>query len=389
MRQLTRRILFALVLLSAVAIETHSADVSIRLFAAAKPESAIFKTISGTYTLEIPGTTSIRISAGEEVIIYKWGEKVAVKAISAAGLLTDSVRFRSDDGAQFSLSTPGPGSQKRFYEDDLICRNVNGIFLLLNLTTIEKIVPGITKAEGGTGREFEFHKAQAIIARTFAYRNIEKHTHDGYNLCDDIHCQAYHGITTDASIIAAVNSTRDIVIADKDSILIMAAFHSNCGGETASAASAWVADVPYLKRVIDPYCASSRNFSWTAPIPVSSWKAFISQTGFAGNIDDASLLTFSQNNGRKQYFQPNDSLKVPVTSIRAEFGLRSAYFSFTSDGSTLKLTGKGYGHGVGLCQEGAMVMASMGKTSSQIIDFYYSGVKLLNVKDARLPAVVY
>ncbi|HUV00019.1 MAG TPA: hypothetical protein VMW32_03545, partial [Bacteroidales bacterium] len=61
---------------------------------------------------------------------------------------------------------------------------------------------------------------------------------------------------------------------------------------------------------------------------------------------------------------------------------RSTFFSVSADGDSVLLKGRGYGHGVGLCQEGAMAMAAKGFNFSQIIDFYYSGVTVTDIKNA-------
>lgn len=389
MTLITKKISLLSLVLFCFSLNLNAEQILMRLFASSKPGSAIFKPIAGDYALELPGMEPIAIPIGEQILIYKDNNRIIVKTRTANGLSVDSVNIRGAKGGKFSLSTVGSGFERRYYEDNLLCRNNKGLFLLLNETDVERVIPGIVRAEGGAGRHPEFYKTQAIITRTFAYRNIDKHINDGYNLCDDIHCQAYHGISDDLSIQSAVQSTADVVVTDSDSVLIMATFHSNCGGETASAAEAWVTDVPYLKKVTDPYCLKSNNALWTKTIPLDSWNLFLAKNGYSRSIKDSSLLIFSQNNGRKRFFESGDSLKIPVTTIRSEFSLRSTFFSFSPESSALLLKGKGYGHGVGLCQEGAMVMATSGKTFEEIISFYYNGVQLTRVKDARLPPVVF
>ena len=68
--------------------------------------------------------------------------------------------------------------------------------------------------------------------------------------------------------------------------------------------------------------------------------------------------------------------------------LRSAFFSVYADGDSVILKGRGYGHGVGLCQEGAMAMAKGGKKYRQILDFYYSGIILADIKNAVILDVI-
>lgn len=73
---------------------------------------------------------------------------------------------------------------------------------------------------------------------------------------------------------------------------------------------------------------------------------------------------------------------MPLRTIRSELDLRSTFFSVVAKGDTIILEGRGYGHGVGLCQEGAMEMAVKGFNYQQIIDFYYFGVLITDIKNA-------
>ena len=94
------------------------------------------------------------------------------------------------------------------------------------------------------------------------YKYFDKHLSDRYNVCDNTHCQAFNGLSGDSVINRAAMETRGQVILDRDSILIISAFHSNCGGETSAPEDVWLTSQPYLKRVADPYCLTSRNASW-------------------------------------------------------------------------------------------------------------------------------
>jgi len=75
---------------------------------------------------------------------------------------------------------------------------------------------------------------------------------------------------------------------------------------------------------------------------------------------------------------------MPFEKIRKDLKLRSSFFSVIAAGDSVILRGKGYGHGVGLCQEGAMEMATRGNTFQQIIEFYYKGVIITNIRYAKV-----
>jgi len=253
--------------------------------------------------------------------------------------------------------------------------------LLINTCDIEKYIAGVVQAEGGSGKNEEYLKTQAVIARTYTYKYFNKHIIDRYNLCDDTHCQAFNGLIEDSLIISAVHHTQGLVITTPDSVLIISAFHSNCGGETSPSQYAWVTGQPYLIRVVDPYCQNSQNALWERKIGLKEWIDFLKRNGYSGILSDPSIFNFNQTSRVPDYI--TGSFSMPLRTIRTGLDLRSSYFSVTVEGDSLLIQGKGYGHGVGLCQEGAMVMAIKGFTFKEIINFYYSGVKIIRIEEVR------
>jgi stage II sporulation protein D len=252
--------------------------------------------------------------------------------------------------------------------------------VLINICDVEKYISGVVKAEGGSGKNIEYFKTQAVIARTYMYKCFDKHLSDRYNVCDNTHCQAFSGLSSDSLINRAALETQGLVILDKDSTLIISAFHSNCGGETSSSEDVWLTSQPYLKKVFDPYCLSSRNAVWEKSISLNDWLEFIKKSGYNGKTDDPSAFSFLQKSRLNDY--RTGSFTMPLRTIRTEMNLRSAFFSVLAEGDSIILKGRGYGHGVGLCQEGAMVMALKGFNYEQIIDFYYFGVLITNIRNA-------
>jgi stage II sporulation protein D len=107
----------------------------------------------------------------------------------------------------------------------------------------------------------------------------------------------------------------------------------------------------------------------------------LSRNGYAGPADSASLFNFRQPSRMQEY--TTGTFKLPLNVIRNELKLRSAWFSVKAEGDSLRLSGRGYGHGIGLCQEGAMVMAAQGISYSDIISFYFPGVRIISISDAK------
>jgi stage II sporulation protein D len=358
-----------------------SAQVRIRLFANQFPESAIFTVVNGSYEINLYSGILFTAFKDEPVIVLKFEGKLVVKRRNAESIICDSILFSGKSGDDsFSLRLNGSLPVKQTYNGDLQCFPDFGTLLFINISDIEKYITGVVLAEGGRGHHIEFFKAQAIIARTYLYKYFDKHLSDKYNVCDNTHCQAFNGLSADSLLNKAVFETRDLVILDRDSTLITAVFHSNCGGETTTSFDVWLLGHNYLKSVKDPYCISSRSATWRKSIPKEDWRDYLLKSGYNENNTDTSAFNFDQKS-RLTYYR-SGSFSIPLTTVREKMNLRSTFFSVKAEGDSVILNGRGYGHGVGLCQEGAMIMALKGFRYKDIISFYYSGVIISDVKNA-------
>ncbi|HKK41670.1 MAG TPA: SpoIID/LytB domain-containing protein [Bacteroidales bacterium] len=371
-----------IVILLSLVTFLSQAQVKIRLFADNMPRTTVFTVRNGRYVIKTAGNSEgIPLSINIPVIITRFDGKLAVKIKDVQGFVCDSVIFTGATGNDvFSLRVPGTGLGYNFYTGSLSCYSDMSSLILVNNCKIESYICGVVETEGGTAKNPEYFKTQAILARTYLFRNFNKHIADGYNLCDNTHCQAFNGLTGNPDIKMAVSQTRGLVIIGQDSSLIVAAFHSNCGGETSSSEDAWLKAEPYLVQVKDPFCHSSRNASWTKKVSLKDWEAMLQRAGYNGKTGDANVFAFKQEERASDYI--TTSFKMPLRSVRDAMKLRSTYFSVYPEKDSLLLKGKGYGHGVGLCQEGAMTMARQGYSYKQIIDFYYKGVTITDIKNA-------
>lgn len=358
-----------------------SGQVKIRLFANQSPETATFSVIAGKYEVNSFNFSALTLVKGDILLITKFNGRLAVKKRNEEGFICDSVYLSGQTGEDsFNLRINGKLPVKQYYTGDLKCLPDLGTLLMINTCDVEKYIAGVVRAEGGTGKNIEYFKSQAVIARTYMYKYMQKHIQDGYNVCDNTHCQAYNGFSSDSVLNAAAMETKGQVILGPDSVLIIAAFHSNCGGETSSSEDVWLTSQPYLKKVTDPYCLNSRNATWEKSFSLNEWLGYLNKSGYTGKADNPAMFAFTQKSRAADY--SIEGFKIPLRNMRTNLNLRSTFFSVTSAGDTIILKGRGYGHGVGLCQEGAMVMASDGFNYKQIIDFYYSGVMISDIKNA-------
>jgi stage II sporulation protein D len=356
-------------------------QVRIRLFADKYSGSAMFTVTQGKYKLDAYDEKSIILTKDDPVVFALINGKIAVKTTQSAGFLCDSLIVEGlTEKDNFSLRVNGGLGMQQQYSGDLQCISDLGIIIFINICEIEDYISGVVRAEGGVSN-LEYLKSQAVLARTYVYRNYDRHLIDRYNLCDNTHCQAFNGITADSLVIRAASETKGLVVVDIDNALIVAPFHSNCGGETSPADGVWLSGHPYLKKVIDPFCTGSRNAVWRKTLPVSEWQAYLRNAGFTVGAGDPVNYNFSQITRLNDYRV--GSFLLPFRQIRNDLNLRSSFFSVFTEGDSIILKGRGYGHGVGLCQEGAMGMASKGFKFKEIIEFYFSGVIVTDVKNIK------
>lgn len=368
---------------------TGYSQVKVRIFSGQKPESVVFTVSDGKYEIVLSNGRLISVPAGEQVVLMKYGSRLSVKSRTSEGFIADSVFFRETTAHDtFIIRIPGSVSERQSYSGSLHCFPDLETIVLINDCKIDDYIAGVVRAEGGTGKNKEYFKSQSVIARTYMYKYFDKHLSDRYNVCDNTHCQVFNGLCTDSVINSATLETDGLVITDKDSLLIISAFHSNCGGQTSSSEDVWLSSQPYLKKVIDPYCITSKNALWEKRIGMNDWIALMKKSGYTGVTDDPEVFRFNQRSRVYQYSA--GSFTMPLNLLRSGLSLRSSFFSVIPQKDYIILRGKGYGHGVGLCQEGAMEMASKGFNFQEIIDFYYTGVIILDIKNAvNLPLTLF
>jgi stage II sporulation protein D len=358
-------------------------QVRVRIFANQKPSSALLTVAEGKYELDVYDGKSISLTAGDPVILAMYDNKIAVKIRNSVSFMCDSLTVKGLTGNDsFYFRVNGSSIVRQLYSGDLQCISDLGVLVFINICDVEQYIAGVVRTEGGPGKRIEYLKSQAVLARTFMYKHFERHLIDRYNLCDNTHCQAFNGISTDTLISRAALETKGLVVLDHDSTLIISAFHSNCGGETSTSDFVWLSGNSYVKKVIDPYCVKSPNATWRKTIPLTEWEAYLKKSGFVPVGTTAPSYNFSQLTRQNNY--RIGSFSLPFGQIRNDLNLRSAFFSVVKEGNLITFKGRGYGHGVGLCQEGAMVMAARGFKYSEIIRFYYSDVIISDIKNARI-----
>ena len=372
---------FTLFLGLLLSISVYSQKVSISLFNDLSLNTILVTPTKGSYKLLL-GDKEFQLKTDQIVYLSRVGDSILVRdANSNLGTWSRISIVGQTENDIIRVKPILPSFPARMYDENLSLYVEFNRLMAINMIDREKYIAAVVEAESGPNRDDEFYKAQSLIARTFALAHLEKHKGEGFNLCDGTHCQAYKGrIGFDKDIYTATLATAGEVIVDTTMQFITAAFHSNCGGYTANSQDVWLTSKPYLVSVEDKYCSTGRNSNWEVSIPFDKWKKFLQTKG----IDTLTIIDLKEYNFKtkeRPLYYPIAGKRVPMIQIRSNFNLRSAFFSVVLSKNTIRLIGHGYGHGVGLCQEGAMQMASKGNKYDKIINFYYKGVKIVNIKD--------
>ncbi|MGZ4056327.1 MAG: SpoIID/LytB domain-containing protein [Bacteroidia bacterium] len=374
-------ILFLFVLLS---IQSNATIVSVRILTTKVISSFIFSPIEGTYSVYGDGVLLADCDASGIFQMNIEGDSIQLKTFEKTIGKYSSIRMAAkQNDCAFKIKSVQPESKVRTYEDNLVVSigPDKKQFLLINKVDIEKYIGGVVESESGTRTSIEYYKLQSILCRTYLLAHITRHLPEGFQVCDDVHCQAYLNRTVDPDVKKAVYDTKGLVVVDNDLNLITAAFFSNCGGETCNSQDVWAVSTSYLKAVKDTFCLNQPHAHWKREIPLEDWKSYL-QLKHRYPVEDSLKLnnatSFEQSNGRAIYFTDKD-LKIPLKTIRADFQLKSTYFSIDQVGNMIVFNGRGYGHGVGLCQEGAMRMADLNHSYKEILSFYYKDVHLVDL----------
>lgn len=374
--------LLSFILFFAFAIQSMANAVEVRILTSKVVRSFIFSPIVGNYTVYGDGMPLsdfdpagiFQMTIEDNVIHLKTFEK-------DLGRFYNIKMIAKDPEAAFKIKSIIPQTKVHTYDGNLeVMVSVDySQFLLINTVDLENYIAGVVESEGGRGSNIEYYKIQAILCRTYLLAHLNRHTQEGFEVCDDVHCQAYGNKATSADILKAVNATKGLVVVDNGLNLITAAFHSNCGGQTCNSEDVWAIPTSYLKSVKDTFCTSQSQAHWQRFIAMDDWKEYLQLKYSNGKTNNSAIITsFSQPHGRAVFLE-DKGYKIPLKNIRNDFKLKSTYFSIEQTGDSIKFKGRGYGHGVGLCQEGAMHMARLNYSYEHILHFYYKDVNLVDL----------
>ena len=355
----------------------------------------------------------VGIFTGVKELYFKYqGETVHVTVsrnkvkFEAGGNSTEDIsrEFNSDEGGCLAVAADTKTLGKACYPGSILFRNTNGKLDAINSVDVEDYLRGVVPYEIGKldSSRIEALKAQAVAARTYAYKHFNSRESVGFDVYADTKDQVYKGLESATPLTdAAVKATAGVVMTYGGEFII-AYYHSTCGGITETLATWNRADLPYLKSVPDrrpngkPWCDESSYTTWERRF---ADKKIVKL--FKANASEAKA-TFSSANGAD--FKKIKSIKIKdklksgrIMTLRVETDkghfdvltdrtrwlfkkagtiLPSSFFTVKKEGKEWVLTGTGFGHGVGMCQMGVRARAQAGQSYQEILSHYYQGITL-------------
>ncbi len=304
-------------------------------------------------------------------------------------------RFFHRFGNAYYVSCPKPFKVIReknlesfTYEGDFVVvlnlNSINNPIQIINIVDSESYVRGVVPSEVGSGWPQEALKSQAVAARTYAWwtvQNARMSNPDLFDLDDTIGYQAYLGISRrTADTDAAVNQTSHLVLKYNGQV-IKAYFSADSGGRTESGKNVFGDDLPYCVSKSELYDVSKTTTDWEKKVSFTDINAAYYTQVKTVQIENSDRNESGRVNFVTLVTTQGKTIKIPGVMFRRNFKLRSTLFDVASTYENgqmrLKITGRGYGHGVGMAQIGAKEYATqLGWTFDQIVKFYYTGVTL-------------
>ncbi len=280
-----------------------------------------------------------------------------------------------------------------------LVENDRGLLNVVNVVGLDDYLKGVVPNEMPPAKfdALEALKAQAVAARTYALKNRGRFLRQGFEICATIACQIYRGVDSERpSSTEAIEATRGVVIEYRGH-LIDAMYTSTCGGHTEDASNIFGSmDAPYLRGVLCPpenapvinprlVAVSGYRLHWNVRITREQLEQTLRKYLPLHELVDIEPLRYGVSRrvielrvkGRKRSFI------LRGLEVKSALGLKDSLFTlkheYGPDGkiNAFDFTGRGWGHGVGLCQTGAYGLALLGEDYVSILKTYYSDVDVV------------
>ena len=347
-----------------------------------KIDIKVGKSLSAGESLKVKSKSNLKVVTSDEQVINNTNNKEINIKFDGKNINLNGKNFKLNNFPQngaFLISSDSPiyvDKIKRNYGGAISFRVNNKKLDIVNRVEMDEYLKGVLPKEMSPSFPMESLKAQALCSRSFAINNYNKFIKNGYNLDDTTRSQVYYGKDVEEKTTnKAVEETIGQVI-KYDGKVAETIFCASSGGYTVASSEAWGGNsVPYLISKEDPYSVHP----WKYELKNSDLKKLNLSDVFSVSLDynnsnRVNNLTFSTSKG---------DVKIKAIDFRKKIGntiIKSTLFDVNVIGNKVFVSGKGYGHGVGMSQYGAVEMAKKGSNYKDIIEFYFPGTNIEKIK---------
>jgi stage II sporulation protein D len=255
---------------------------------------------------------------------------------------------------------------------------------VVNKLNIEQYLCGVIGAEMPTNWPLDSLRAQAIAARSYAVYQLKTRSNAGdYELTNGQECQVYLGTKKENERVRRVVAETRGLILTYDWRVFQTYFSSTCGGGTVKARDVFGdPDIPPLAGTECNYCEGSPAYSWSATIPKKEVSEKLAARGIKTGLIREIIVLNEDHTGRAREVEIRTGagkVKMDAYKFRLAVGsmkIKGTRFKITDAGNSLSISGRGFGHYVGMCQFGALGMAESGYNAARILSHYYPGSDL-------------
>lgn len=382
-------IFWALVALAAVAAQLHfisiarsSGENAQQIRVSVLREAKSFElAVQGSFTF-IDETRGLILEEQEESVYSTVKATKSGISVGGIGYATKRLAIEPDRDASISIN------KRRFRGHVTIMAMPDLTVNVINTVELEQYIKGVLYHEISHRWPIEAIKAQAVATRSYAVYAMRQNKSRDFDVTNDIYSQVYGGKNSERFRTGiAVDATRGEVLVYKDKIL-PAFFHATCAGMTEDAGEIWDMDLPPLQGVVCPYCQISPHLRWKRNFRLKDIQDKLNVNGYkVGLIKDIAIV--QRNAGdRIKLLKITSRTGAAVTINGKDFrniigpnDIRSNNYEVVMEGYYADFYGRGWGHGVGLCQWGAYGMAERRFDYKAILKHYYPGAQIVSVDE--------
>ena len=342
-----------------------------------------------TCTIEVRGPYTVTDVMSGQKLVEENGLRTAAISASEQGIHWADNLFRVSSINVVAQKEAAFFINGQCYRGDIsFIRTGTSKLTVVNTLELEDYLKGVVPKEIPDRWPLEAIKAQAIVARTYTLYIKKQKKYPLYDLTSDIFSQMYGGQSAEKYRTSlAVERTKSLVLIYNQKT-IPAYYHATCAGHTEDVGELWGGSMSPLQGVVCVFCKESPHMAWKRNLRLKDIQDKLNAQGYTlGLIKDIAIVERDQSQRiRDLKITTRDHKEVFISGkdFRNIIGpnlIKSNNYDIEMKGYFIDIYGKGWGHGVGLCQWGANFMAREGYSFGDILKYYYPGVEIMRYYD--------